>query len=90
MSAVDEYRKARCNDLNEDPAFEQGRSFLRDYADEAIDELEILHGRAIERETKAKRERNELRDKLGQADAKRDASIPLRRTREIWAERSET
>ena len=40
MNGIDNYRRERCNDLNEDPAFEQGRSYLRDFADDAIAELE--------------------------------------------------
>ena len=42
MSAVEEYREERCNDLANaaNPEFEQGRSYLRYFADKAIAELE--------------------------------------------------
>jgi hypothetical protein len=49
MTALEEYNRERGNDLDEDPAFEQGRSYLRDYADAAIESLKI-HGNCAERE----------------------------------------
>lgn len=41
MTAVEEYRRERCNDLANaaNPEFEQGRSYLRYFADKAIAEL---------------------------------------------------
>ena len=36
LPEVREYRRVRGNDLDENPAFEQGRSYVRDFADAAL------------------------------------------------------
>lgn len=40
MSYLDDYRKQCGNDFSDNPSFEQGHSYLRDFADDAIAELE--------------------------------------------------
>lgn len=65
--ALLEYRQSRFNDLDEHPAFEQGRSYLRGYADAAIGALVAELGELEAELAKLEAEVERLREQYGVA-----------------------
>lgn len=86
LEKTDEYGRGSCNDLGEDPAFEQGRSYLRDnYADAMRDELATIAADALEEAEKAEARVRELereRDRMASFVDKASLLAKIRRLRD--------